>query len=182
VKALLERPIVVAPAPWPAWASENGHNHRPRSVGKKDDFSDPAPLATNAPTSTHVPVLVVDDEHDIRDSLRGFLEDEGYIVAEAADGLVALDYLRASGEPHVVLLDYKMPRMNGAELLEAIISDARLSARDAFVLVTANLMAFPPELNALLAQLGIPILAKPFNLAQLLRTVETAERRIRSAL
>jgi two-component system nitrogen regulation response regulator NtrX len=64
-------------------------------------------------------VLVVDDEAQIRDSLRGLLEDEGHAVAEAVDGEAALAALEDK-RFHVVLLDIKMPGMNGLEALDLI--------------------------------------------------------------
>jgi CheY-like chemotaxis protein len=59
-------------------------------------------------------ILVVDDDADIRDSLREVLEDEGYDVACVTNGREALDHLRtASPAPCVILLDLMMPVMDG---------------------------------------------------------------------
>ena len=59
-------------------------------------------------------ILVVDDDPDIRDSLREVLEDEGYDVASVGNGREALDYLKqASPRPWVILLDLMMPVMDG---------------------------------------------------------------------
>jgi two-component system nitrogen regulation response regulator NtrX len=63
-------------------------------------------------------VLVVDDEASIRDSLRMILEYEGYRVDEAAGGSQALAKV-AERLPDAVLLDIKMPEMDGLELLRA---------------------------------------------------------------
>ncbi len=63
-------------------------------------------------------VLVVDDEKAIRDSLRMILEYEGYQVEEAAGGSQALARV-ADRPPDAVLLDIKMPEMDGLELLRA---------------------------------------------------------------
>jgi CheY-like chemotaxis protein len=58
--------------------------------------------------------LVVDDDPDIRDSLREVLEDEGYEVATVGNGREALDYLKqAAPRPCVILLDLMMPVMDG---------------------------------------------------------------------
>lgn len=64
-------------------------------------------------------VLVVDDEASIRRTLREILEYEDYAVEEAEDGVVALEKLRAT-RFDVVLLDVKMPKKDGMEVLEAI--------------------------------------------------------------
>ena len=61
-------------------------------------------------------VLVVDDEKSIRDSLRMVLEYENYRVLEAASGDQALVAVPRSS-PHAVLLDIKMPEMDGLEVL-----------------------------------------------------------------
>jgi two-component system nitrogen regulation response regulator NtrX len=63
-------------------------------------------------------VLVVDDEAAIRDSLRMILEYEGYRVEEARSGSEALARV-ADHAPDAVLLDIKMPEMDGLELLRA---------------------------------------------------------------
>jgi CheY-like chemotaxis protein len=67
------------------------------------------------PARTH-PILVVDDDRDIRDSLIEVLEGEGYQVASAGNGQEALDYLKdAAPLPAVILLDIMMPLMNGIQ-------------------------------------------------------------------
>jgi CheY-like chemotaxis protein len=58
-------------------------------------------------------VLVVDDDPDIRESLREVLEDEGYSVSCVGNGREALEYLRSSPKPRVILLDLMMPVMDG---------------------------------------------------------------------
>jgi two-component system nitrogen regulation response regulator NtrX len=64
-------------------------------------------------------VLVVDDEEAIRSSLRMVLEYEGYRVLEAPGGDEALAAARRSS-PHAILLDIKMPEMDGLEVLDAL--------------------------------------------------------------
>ena len=64
-------------------------------------------------------VLVVDDEGDIRASLRGVLNDEGLRVIEAEDGRHALNLVR-SERPELVLLDVWMPEVDGIELMRRL--------------------------------------------------------------
>ena len=64
-------------------------------------------------------ILVVDDEKDIRLSLAGILEDEGYQVVTAASGAEALESARQD-LPDLVLLDIWMPGMDGLETLEKL--------------------------------------------------------------
>jgi DNA-binding response OmpR family regulator len=63
--------------------------------------------------------MVVEDDPDIRDSLKGFLSDEGYDVLTAGNGLEALNRLEEMQQkPGLVLLDLMMPVMNGWDFLE----------------------------------------------------------------
>jgi two-component system nitrogen regulation response regulator NtrX len=63
-------------------------------------------------------VLVIDDEEAIRKSLRMVLEYEGYEFLEAASGPEGLETLRREN-PDALLLDIKMPGMDGMEVLQA---------------------------------------------------------------
>jgi two-component system chemotaxis response regulator CheY len=60
--------------------------------------------------------LVVDDSRVIRKVARRILEDMGFEIAEAADGMEALAWCRAA-MPDAILLDWNMPVMNGIEFL-----------------------------------------------------------------
>ncbi len=64
-------------------------------------------------------ILIVDDQEDIRRSLTGILEDEGYQVVTASNGSDALDLARDE-EPDLVLLDIWMPGMDGIQTLERL--------------------------------------------------------------
>jgi CheY-like chemotaxis protein len=86
------------------------------------------------------PVLVVDDDADIREAIRYTLADEGYETVEAADGQAALAYLRANPPPPLILLDWNMAPMNGPELMAEMANDPELS-RIAVVLLTADARA-----------------------------------------
>jgi CheY-like chemotaxis protein len=89
-------------------------------------------------------------------------------VLEASDGLEALEIVRSlDGEALVVLADYWMPNMDGAELLRSILQDEALSGRHACALMTACAGWLPLPLRDLLAQHEVQILAKPFRLAEL---------------
>jgi two-component system response regulator MprA len=58
-------------------------------------------------------VLLVEDDHDVRETVAEVLTDEGYVVVTAIDGREALDQLRGGLRPFVILLDLMMPGMNG---------------------------------------------------------------------
>ena len=65
------------------------------------------------------PILIVDDETSIRQSLEGVLSDEGYSCIHAEDGAAALEKIRAAS-PSLVLLDIWMPGMDGIQTLRRI--------------------------------------------------------------
>ena len=69
------------------------------------------------------PVLIVEDDPDIRDTFRALLEDRGYQVATACNGQEALDELSCMGAPCLILLDLMMPVMSGPEFLEVVKHD-----------------------------------------------------------
>ena|SRR5216684_1311162 len=69
-----------------------------------------------APIARPAAVLVVDDDSEIRDVVRAFLEQEGYATVAASDGEEALELLRdRSIRIGLVLLDLLMPTMDGWE-------------------------------------------------------------------
>jgi CheY-like chemotaxis protein len=124
-------------------------------------------------------VLVVDDDADIRESLRFALEDAGWTVDEAPDGAGALDLLRASERALVVLLDHVMPHLDGESLLRIIAGDPDLATRHAYILVTASarIQQIEADLQRLSA-LSVPVLRKPFDVEALLALVDQAAARL----
>jgi CheY-like chemotaxis protein len=107
--------------------------------------------------------LVVDDNEDVRAGIVDALAEEGYSVAEAVDGLHALEIARAD-PPDLILLDLMMPRMNGWQFRAAQQADAAL-ARIPVIVLSATL----PEKVASLA--ANDYLHKPFELSDLLEAV-----------
>jgi two-component system, NtrC family, nitrogen regulation response regulator NtrX len=67
-------------------------------------------------------ILIVDDERAIRNTLKEILEYEKYKVSEAEDGVKALEMIK-DNHFDVVLLDIKMPKMDGIEVLEKAIAE-----------------------------------------------------------
>jgi CheY-like chemotaxis protein len=61
------------------------------------------------------PILIVEDDSDLREMMEQLLSLEGFNPVTAANGRQALDYLRSSGTPNVILLDLMMPVMDGWE-------------------------------------------------------------------
>lgn len=85
-------------------------------------------------------VLILDDDNDIREAIRDLLELEGYGTAEARDGRAGLAYLRSHSPPGVILLDWNMAPVSGAEFMSEFSRDARL-ADIPVVLLTADVRA-----------------------------------------
>jgi len=121
-----------------------------------------------------VPILLVEDDHDIRETLRMALEDEGYVVYEAEDGLDALAMLRNSMTPLVVALDLRLPRLNGDALLLQVCKREHLPARHCFMLVTANREILSSASLRLLERMQVRVVTKPFDLDDLLDLVANA--------
>lgn len=127
------------------------------------------------------PVLVVDDDQDTREAIRLLLEDEGYAVAEAADGLQTLEVLRSHPDPLVVLLDLDLPRLDGAGVLREVARDGQLAARLAFIVMTAVSYKHYAAAGELCRELAVPLIAKPFDLDTLLDAVAAAAGRLPAA-
>lgn len=128
--------------------------------------------ATPTLPAEHAPerplVLVVDDSLTVRRATQRLLEQHGYTVALARDGIEALERL-GERRPVALLLDIEMPRMDGFELLTALRADARLASLPV-VMITSRIA---DRHRARAQQLGVvAYLGKPFDeqllLAQLM--------------
>lgn len=71
-------------------------------------------------------ILIVDDEYLIADILGFALEDEGYLVEKANNGLKALEALKEK-RVELVITDYMMPLLNGEELVRSMRDELHLS-------------------------------------------------------
>jgi CheY-like chemotaxis protein len=126
-------------------------------------------------------VLIVDDDPALRRMIAMVLEDEEWTVLEAPDGPEALAVLRSHLSHLVVLVDGRLPTMTGEEVLLAVRADPQLMARHAFVMVSGNALTPSPHLSKLLRELGVTVIAKPFSIDELLRTIESQARRLATA-
>ena len=79
-------------------------------------------------------LFLIEDEPDIRDSLRDVLEMEGYEVQTASNGREAQEALRHLPTPELILLDMLMPVMNGKEFRHWQLEVPRLSQVPVIVL------------------------------------------------
>lgn len=111
-------------------------------------------------------VLVVDDEPNIRDLVRGILED-GYDIAEACDGLQALAAVRAA-KPDLIVLDLMMPNMSGLDFC-ATLKKERLHDMPIVMLTALGDVA---DMEKGYRAGAISYLAKPFNATDLQAVVQ----------
>src|SRR5262249_41041538 len=118
-------------------------------------------------------IAVVDDDPDILDVVETMLEMEGHQVVTFDNGPAALAALRAKS-PDLVILDIKMPDMDGIELLRQL----RLKSRVPVIFLTGKL----DEVDEVLAlRLGADdLVRKPFSQRVLAERVRTVLRRFRS--
>ncbi len=110
-------------------------------------------------------ILVVEDDDDIRDSLKELLEEEGYCVDTAEDGRQALAMLHETALPQLILLDLMMPVMDGWQFqreLRKIPTFARLP----IIVISASKFSKEP-LNA------AAFIPKPLDAGVLLETIES---------
>jgi len=116
--------------------------------------------------ATKSSILVVDDEDALRTVLSSELTNEGYEVSTAADGDEAVGEL-GKAEFDLVLLDIKMPRMNGFEVLKHIRQNHEKTK-------VVMLTGFADLKNAIESKkLGADdFVSKPYDLVDLLTTIE----------
>ena len=117
---------------------------------------------------TRGPVMLVDDDPDLRDSLQLVLEMRGYEVFAARDGADALAQLARGPLPCVVLLDLMMPGMNGAEFRDRQLGDPRIKDLPVVLLTGAGAHAVEPRVSA-----GALVLRKPFDFDRLFDLLDT---------
>jgi CheY-like chemotaxis protein len=110
-------------------------------------------------------VLVVDDDPDIRDSLRDVLEERGYEVSTVANGREALDLLKStSPQPCVILLDLMMPVMDGMQFRKEQKRDPSI-ANIPLVVITATGKR-PVLVDA------VDLVMKPLDITRLFEAIE----------
>ena len=123
-------------------------------------------------------VLIVDDDESLRDALRLILEDANHDALEASDGVTALRILRESHRRLIVLLDMAIPRLHGLDLLRVVVADPLLKERHAYLLLTGSPNLLLREAGPLVEEASAKIVAKPFEIADLLALIDAAAERL----
>jgi CheY-like chemotaxis protein len=112
-------------------------------------------------------ILVLDDEPAIRDFLGRILRRSGYEVMTASDGMSALEIV-SNDPPDAILCDHRMAGMNGIDFYQAAAAiDAGLTR--SFVFMSGDVQN--TELRVFAAEHGVTLLAKPFDIDSVDRTV-----------
>jgi len=112
-----------------------------------------------------LPVLLVDDTEDFRDSITTILRMEGYRVVTAYNGLIALDSV-SRADYCLILLDLAMPVMNGYEFLSAY--DQQLRSHSPVIILSGE-----DDIRSHgLPSFVVDVLPKPFEISHLLSRVE----------
>ena len=119
-------------------------------------------------------VCVIEDDEAIRAILRVLLEDEGYPVLEAADGLAGYQLLRTSAAPLIALIDHILPKMDGCDLLDLAAKNEDLRARHEFIFVTSSPQHAEDDCGETLEELNVPVISKPFDIDEVLEPVAEA--------
>ncbi|HEU5083769.1 MAG TPA: response regulator [Acidimicrobiales bacterium] len=120
--------------------------------------------------STGPTVLYVEDEAPLRGLVEFWLEDAGYRVLLAADGVEALEVVRAE-RPALVITDAMMPRMSGDELVARMKDDPELRA---IPIVMATAAASPLRVERMLERGCHAVLGKPLEEATFLAAAAAA--------
>jgi CheY-like chemotaxis protein len=114
--------------------------------------------------SDHCPVLIVEDDADLRDMMAQLLSLEGYRAEAVPNGREALHYLERGDRPDVILLDLMMPVMDGWEFRRRQVQDPAIANVPVVVL-----SALDPARAADLG--GTAFLKKPLDFDRLLELV-----------
>ena len=114
------------------------------------------------------PVLVVEDQADVREMVELLLQLDGFSVCTAGDGLEALDCI-ASKQPCLILLDVSMPRMDGITFGRLLRRhpDPHL-ARTPVILLTALINTIEAEE----ATQAVEVIPKPIVIERMVQAVE----------
>jgi CheY-like chemotaxis protein len=121
----------------------------------------------SGPASPPGPILVVDDNADVRDMLAHALEIAGYAVETARDGREALARMRREPQPRLVVLDLYMPVLDGFGVREEQLREPRLAA------IPVLIYSGHHDVRQAARRMGVDgYFAKPFDLDEILGLVD----------
>ena len=114
-------------------------------------------------------ILLVEDENDVRETIKMLLESEGYEVGEARDGFEGLEQLKKK-KYDLALVDMFMPKMSGREMCERIRKDPKIK-NTKFAFLTAALFSSEGE-KELKKLKSLDYIQKPFDIDDLKKRIK----------
>lgn len=121
-------------------------------------------------------ILIVDDEEGIRNSLGDYFSRQGFATLLAENGIQALDKVR-EGKPDIVILDVRIPFLDGLEVCKKIRQDSGQST--GIIMISGSLKETIDKVVGL--ELGADVyISKPFETRELLAQVKALLRRMQS--
>jgi CheY-like chemotaxis protein len=123
-----------------------------------------------------IPVVVVEFDETLRGTFHDLLTNEGsYTLIEVSEEKAALAYLAAAPRGVVIVVSNRDAHHQlTAAFFAVVAADERLAKQHRYILLSTNPAGIPDELRAHLAQLNVPILAKPFEVEALLVVIRDA--------
>jgi CheY-like chemotaxis protein len=112
-------------------------------------------------------VQVIDDDESIQEIIELVLRQRGFETQAASDGQTALEQLRAGPSPGLILLDMRMPRLNGLDLIHVLKVNPALASIPVLI-VSGD----PAAAEAAMALGAKGFLRKPFELDDLITSVQ----------
>lgn len=114
-------------------------------------------------------ILIIEDNAELRESCAELLELEGFTVITACDGVEGIS-LAVTKQPHLIISDINLPKLNGYDVLRTLRQNPSLS-NVPFLFFSAR-----PDLGFIERELKLDarhILKKPFGVTELLRHTQT---------
>lgn len=123
-------------------------------------------------------VCIIEADEPTREVVRFLLTDEGFEVIEAGNGLKGKAMLESAPERLIVLLDHRLPVIDGCDLLTIVAQDDDLRARHTFIMMAASPRHAVDDCGDALDDLDAPIVPKPFSIDELVAAVKDAQQRL----
>ena len=119
-------------------------------------------------------ILLIEDNHNLRDEIINVLELEGFDVVTAENGRVGLERIASGADPDLVLCDLMMPDMDGYQTLQAIRGNPSTAWLPVIVLTARD----DDQCQSKALELGATdYVTKPFKIADLVRAVHNATKK-----
>lgn len=116
-------------------------------------------------------ILIIDDESDLREIMRTFLEDEGHLVLEAENGLTGAERLNEQNVD-LVVTDVVMPKQGGVEMMMSLYQQF---PELKWMFISGKIPVNAQPVQSIVEKFGVAsILVKPFKKTRFLTAVRTA--------